>query len=66
MNLAVRFLLHLGCVKQGGDNRCGADSDRHAGLDQLGTSLLACPVDFVAFVVHARSSMAFAAGWEAG
>ena len=66
MNLAARFLLYLGRVKQSGDDRCRANSDRHPCLDQLGTPLLAGPVDFVFIVVHARSSMAFAAGWEAG
>jgi hypothetical protein len=28
--------------------------------------LLVRPVDFVVIVVHARTSMAFAAGWKAG
>lgn len=62
MRLGARLLLDLGRVQKRGDDRGRADPDRHACLHKFRTPFF---VRAVAFVVHARISMAFAAGLEA-
>src|SRR5207302_6213505 len=62
---ALRFLLDLGRVEQGGDDRRRADADRDSGLHQLAAALLVGALRLIVAVGHVRNSMAFGAGWEA-
>lgn len=65
MRLAARFLLDLGGVEQGSDNRRRADADRNAGLHQLVAALFVGAIRLVVIdVAHRAFSMAFGASWE--
>lgn len=65
MSLPARFLLDFGGIKQRGDDRGGAYSDRHSCLHELFSPTLVLPFDVVISVGHARFSMAFGATLEA-
>ena len=58
----ARFLLHLGCIEERGNDRGRSDAHRDSGLYKLGSAFFGRPINLVG---HDPLSMAFRASLEA-
>ena len=64
MILSPRLLFDFRGIEQGRDNCSGANTNRHAGLDQFVAAFVAGAFGIVTVVRHAPFSMGFSGNWK--